>query len=248
MARHPWGRAGGHLPAGPRAWPNRIVGLHRHGRITVARAPFDHHSYHLPAHSASSTPMSCLAARASSPWRGDAERLVVARAGTSNRQPLGQPSAISTWRLQKDLTARYEDLRGHYRMTPTRNNGGSPMRTAPSKDLHGHSQRAIEDALLMGRSDFDDLAAYRRFIDEIVGAGMRARPSASISSAPNPGASGSADLRLRPPSRLSLPPHPDCRVISGCKTNRELFAQTAPIPEKVLDRVRLSLPSFRDAS
>ncbi len=34
----------------------------------------------------------------------------------------------------------------------------------------GHLKRAIEDALLMrGTSDFDDLVAYRRFIDEIVG-------------------------------------------------------------------------------
>ena len=34
---------------------------------------------------------------------------------------------------------------------------------------HGHLKRAIDDALLMrGRADFDDLAAYRGFIDEIV--------------------------------------------------------------------------------
>jgi hypothetical protein len=71
---------------------------------------------------------------------------------------------------QKDLTARYEDLCAHYRMTPTRNNGGIAHENGSIEGPHGHLKRAIEDALLMrGTSDFDDLATYRRFIDEIVG-------------------------------------------------------------------------------
>ena len=130
--------------------------------------------------------MSCLAARASSPWRGDAERLVVARL-RGNIEPTASRPAFRNLDLeaQKDLTARYEDLCGHYRMTPTRNNGGLAHENGSIEGPHGHLQRAIDALLMRGRSDFDDLAAYRRFIDEIVGAGMRARPSASISSAPN---------------------------------------------------------------
>jgi hypothetical protein len=55
-------------------------------------------------------------------------------------------------------------------MTPTRNNGGLAHENGSIEGPHGHLKRAIEDALLMrGTSDFDDLAAYRRFIDEIVG-------------------------------------------------------------------------------
>jgi hypothetical protein len=43
------------------------------------------------------------------------------------------------------------------------------MRTAP-EGPHGHLKRAIEDALIMrGSRDFEDLKAYRGFIDEIVG-------------------------------------------------------------------------------
>jgi hypothetical protein len=35
---------------------------------------------------------------------------------------------------------------------------------------HGHLKKALEDALLLrGSRDFDDLDAYRRFVDEIVG-------------------------------------------------------------------------------
>lgn len=68
-----------------------------------------------------------------------------------------------------DLTVRYEDLCGHYGMTPSRNNAGIAHENGSIEGPHGHLKRAIKDALLMrGSSDFDDLAAYRRFVDEIV--------------------------------------------------------------------------------
>ena len=71
---------------------------------------------------------------------------------------------------QEDLTRRYEELCAHYRMTPTRNNTGVAHENGSIESAHGHLKRALEDALLMrGTRDFDDLAAYRRFIDEIVG-------------------------------------------------------------------------------
>jgi hypothetical protein len=68
-----------------------------------------------------------------------------------------------------DLTRRYEALCGHYRMEPTRNNRGEAHENGSVESAHGHLKRAIEDALLMrGSRAFDDLADYRRFIDEIV--------------------------------------------------------------------------------
>ena len=68
-----------------------------------------------------------------------------------------------------DLTVRYEDLCGHYGMTASRNNAGIAHENGSIEGPHGHLKRAINDALLMrGASDFDDLAAYRRFVDEIV--------------------------------------------------------------------------------
>lgn len=70
---------------------------------------------------------------------------------------------------QDDLTRRYEELCAHYGMTPTRNNPRVAHENGAIEGPHGHLKRAIADALLMrGTSDFDDLAAYRRFIDEIV--------------------------------------------------------------------------------
>jgi len=71
---------------------------------------------------------------------------------------------------EEDLTRRYETLMQHYGMTPTRNNLGLAHENGAIESAHGHLKRAIEDALLLrGGRDFDDLAGYRRFIDEIVG-------------------------------------------------------------------------------
>ena len=70
---------------------------------------------------------------------------------------------------REDLTRRYEDLCRHYGMTATRNNAGIAHENGSIEGPHGHLKRAIADALLMrGSADFDDLPAYRGFIDEIV--------------------------------------------------------------------------------
>lgn len=70
---------------------------------------------------------------------------------------------------KEDLTHRYEELCAHYRMTPTRNNKGIAHENGSIESTHGHLKRAIHDALLMrGSWDFDDLDAYRGFVDEIV--------------------------------------------------------------------------------
>jgi transposase InsO family protein len=73
-----------------------------------------------------------------------------------------------------DLTTRYDALCQHYGMTPTRNNRGVAHENGGIESAHGHLKAAVADALLLrGAYDFDDLAAYRRFIDEIVSAKNR---------------------------------------------------------------------------
>jgi hypothetical protein len=55
-------------------------------------------------------------------------------------------------------------------MAPTRNNAGIAHENGAIESPHGHLKRAIADALLMRASpDFPDLAAYRGFVDGIVG-------------------------------------------------------------------------------
>ncbi len=71
---------------------------------------------------------------------------------------------------QKDLTRCYEELCAHYGMTPSRSNPGVAHENGAIESAHGHLKKALADELLLrGSRGFDDLAAYRRFIDEVVG-------------------------------------------------------------------------------
>src|SRR3546814_19477880 len=54
-------------------------------------------------------------------------------------------------------------------MEPSRNNRGVAHENGAIESAHGHLKAAVRDALLMrGSADFDELAEYRRFIDEVV--------------------------------------------------------------------------------
>jgi hypothetical protein len=70
----------------------------------------------------------------------------------------------------EDLTSRYEALRAHYGMTPTRNNPGVAHENGSIEGPHAHLKVALQQALLLrGSGDFADLDAYRCFVDEVVG-------------------------------------------------------------------------------
>ena len=71
---------------------------------------------------------------------------------------------------REDATQRYSALCAHYAMAPTRNNRSESHENGAVEGPHGHLKRAIEDALLLrGLRDFDTLADYRVFVDEVVG-------------------------------------------------------------------------------
>jgi hypothetical protein len=70
---------------------------------------------------------------------------------------------------KEDLTRRYEAFCDHYGMAATRNNPGVAHENGSIESAHGHLKRALADALLLRASrDFDDLPAWRGFVDEIV--------------------------------------------------------------------------------
>jgi hypothetical protein len=70
---------------------------------------------------------------------------------------------------REDLTRRYQALCEHYGMTPSRNNRGVAHENGRIEGPHGHLKQAVEDALRLRLSrDFEDLPAYRAFIDELV--------------------------------------------------------------------------------
>ena len=82
----------------------------------------------------------------------------------------------------EDQTSRYEALCAHYGMQPTRNNRGVAHENGSIESSHGHLRASLAQALLLrGASGFDDLAAYRRFVDEVVGrANARRRKLAEV--------------------------------------------------------------------
>ncbi len=84
-----------------------------------------------------------------------------------------------------DQTRRYEALCAHYGMEPTRNNRGIAHENGSIEASHGHLKATLEQALLMrGTADFDELASYRRFVDEIVGRANARRRKATEAEQP----------------------------------------------------------------
>ena len=71
---------------------------------------------------------------------------------------------------EEDWTARYAAICAHYGMAASRNNRGVAHENGAIEAAHGHLKRAVEDALLLrGSRDFDTIADYRRFVDELIG-------------------------------------------------------------------------------
>ncbi|MBV8615032.1 MAG: IS21 family transposase, partial [Acetobacteraceae bacterium] len=69
-----------------------------------------------------------------------------------------------------DQTRRYEALCAHDDMMPTRNNTGVAHENGTIEASHAHLKAALDQALLLrGSRDFADLAAWRRFVAEVVG-------------------------------------------------------------------------------
>ena len=78
-----------------------------------------------------------------------------------------------------DLTRRYEELCGHYSLTPSRNNPGEAHENGAVEAHHGHLKTALDQALILrGSRDFKDLAAYRAFLDQLVGRRNKRRQDA----------------------------------------------------------------------
>ena len=72
--------------------------------------------------------------------------------------------------VEEDWTTRYDALCSHYGMVASRNNRGVAHENGTIEASHGHLKLAVEDALLMrGSRDFDTIADYRRFVDELTG-------------------------------------------------------------------------------
>jgi transposase InsO family protein len=143
--------------------------------VTIARVPLDHRLYHFRlAYSGFEHAHVVLGGESFVALAEGMQNALWALGGAPREHRTDSLSAAFRnldQAAQEDLTRRYEALCAHYQMTPTRNNPGLAHENGAIEGPHGHLKRTIQDALLLrGTADFDDLAAYRRFIDEIVAA------------------------------------------------------------------------------
>jgi hypothetical protein len=70
---------------------------------------------------------------------------------------------------KEDMTMRYDALCRHYGMSTSRNNRGMGHENGSIESPHGHLKRRIEQALLLrGNNNFEGIADYQEFINNIV--------------------------------------------------------------------------------
>jgi hypothetical protein len=141
--------------------------------VTIAGAPLDHRLYHFRlAYSGFEHAHVVLGGESFVALAEGLQNALWALGGAPREHRTDSLSAAFRnldRQAQEDLTRRYEALCAHYGMRPTRNNLGIAHENGAIEGAHGHLKRAIADALLMRSSaDFEDVAAYRRFVDEIV--------------------------------------------------------------------------------
>jgi hypothetical protein len=79
----------------------------------------------------------------------------------------------------KDVTRRYEDFCAHYGLLASRCNPGEPHENGSIESHNRHLKTALDQALILrGSRDFDDVAGWRRFVDQIVARRNRRREDA----------------------------------------------------------------------
>ena len=142
--------------------------------VTVAGAPLDHRLYHFRlAYSGFEHAHVVLGGESYVALAEGVQNALWALGGVPEEHRTDSLSAAFRnleRSAQADLTDRVDALCRHYGMTPTRNNKGVAHENGSIEGPHGHLKRAIKDALIMrGSRDFEDLDAYRRFIDEVIG-------------------------------------------------------------------------------
>ena len=76
----------------------------------------------------------------------------------------------------QDVTERYEAFCRHYGMIASRNNPGEAHENGAIEAHNNHLKTALDQALILrGSRDFPDIAAWRRFVDEVVARRNRRR-------------------------------------------------------------------------
>ena len=141
--------------------------------VTIADVPLDHRLYHFRlAYSGFSHLHVVLGGESFTALAEGLQHALWALGGAPEEHRSDSLSAAYrnlNAEQREDATERYAALCAHYGMAPTRNNRGESHENGAIEGPHGHLKRALEDALLVrGSRDFDTLADYRAFVDEVV--------------------------------------------------------------------------------
>jgi hypothetical protein len=142
--------------------------------VTVAGQPFDHRLYHFRlVFSGFEHASIVLGGESFTALAEGLQNALWSLGGAPNEHRSDSLSAAFRnldREAKDDLTSRYEAFCAHYCMTPSRNNRGVAHENGAIESAHGHLKKAINDALLLrGGRDFDDIDAYRGFVDELIG-------------------------------------------------------------------------------
>lgn len=79
----------------------------------------------------------------------------------------------------RDVTRRYDDFCAHYGLLASRCNPGEPHENGSVEAQNRHLKTALGQALILrGSRDFDDVADWRRFVDQLVARRNRRRDDA----------------------------------------------------------------------
>jgi len=140
--------------------------------VTLAGQPFDHLLYHFVlTHSNWETGVICFSESFESLSFG-LQAALWELGGVPQRHRTDSLSAAFKnlpHFNQREWTERYAALCAHYRMRPSRNNPGESHENGSIESRHGSLKTALRQALLLrGSRDFEDRAAYERFVQSIV--------------------------------------------------------------------------------
>ncbi len=137
--------------------------------ITIAGRPFEHLLYHYRL--AYSGWQYVRVVRGSESFAALAEGLQNALSRSGGSPKIHRTDSLSAAyrnekrRTREDLTRRYEEMRAHYGMEPTRNNRGVAHENGAVEGSHGHFKRRLHQALLLrGSADFETVEDYQKFI------------------------------------------------------------------------------------
>jgi hypothetical protein len=126
---------------------------------------------------------------------------------------------------ERHYTERYQALMDHYHMQPSTNNPGEAHENGDVEQAHFRFKEAVDQALrLRGSRDFDDRAAYLRFLSDLVRLRNQTRQARWIEERE----------RLSPLPTMPLDPAQELRVSVSRFSTIRVLRNTYSVPSRLI--------------